>query len=52
MILFGLLMFVIIVLSALPLLLGLFVTLPTIALAFYPIYRDVFVEGAGPEVAR
>ena len=49
-ILFGVLMLVIITLSMLPLLLGLFVTLPTIGLAFYPIYRDIFVEGAGPEV--
>jgi uncharacterized membrane protein len=48
--LFALLMWVIVVLSAIPLLLGLFVTVPTFFMAFYPIYRDIFVKGAGPEI--
>ena len=42
-VLFGILMFLIIMLSALPLLLGLFVTVPAALLTFYPIYRDVFI---------
>jgi uncharacterized membrane protein len=42
-ILYGLLMFLIIAASAVPLLLGLFVTIPAALIAFYPIYRDVFV---------
>jgi uncharacterized membrane protein len=38
------LMMLLIFLSAIPLLLGLFVTLPMAVMLFYPMYRDIFVE--------
>lgn len=42
-ILCGVLMLLIVAVSVLPLLLGLFITGPTAMLMFYPIYRDLFV---------
>jgi len=50
-ILFGVLMFLIIIVSALPLLLGFFITLPVALMAFYPMYRDIFVDEARTVIA-
>lgn len=40
---FGLLMLVVVVLSMIPLFLGLLVTLPVAMMAFYAMYRDIFI---------
>jgi uncharacterized membrane protein len=45
-ILSGILMMLLILVSAIPLLLGLFVTLPMAVMLFYSMYRDIFVEEA------
>jgi uncharacterized membrane protein len=52
-IVFGVLALVLFIVSMIPLLLGLIITLPILAITNYTVYRDIFVEeDAGQELAR
>jgi uncharacterized membrane protein len=48
-ILSGILMMLLILVSMIPLLLGLFVTLPMAVMLFYSMYRDIFIDSMGAE---